>query len=230
MDSNTTLVIETLRRWPGVDDDQLAKQAGIEPRQTVNQICRRLEKSGRLIRATGPGGKIVNTLVAGFELAPPTVEIPPATTPVNGVHNFQRIGAVSNAHAGRDFEEAACAFFGTIGIALARKFAVPVGYEMKRPHEFDLGSEDPPILVECKSYTWTTGGNSPSAKLRAMNEVMLFFTLAPPRYRKILFLLRHLRGEISLAQNYIKNYRHMVAPGIEIWEFDPERKDGQRLI
>jgi hypothetical protein len=41
-------MIETLRRFPGLDDDQLARQAGIDARQTVNQICRRLEKTGQL--------------------------------------------------------------------------------------------------------------------------------------------------------------------------------------
>jgi len=45
-----------------LDDDQLAYQAGIEPRQTVNQICRALQRQGVLHRAVGASGKIVNTL------------------------------------------------------------------------------------------------------------------------------------------------------------------------
>ena len=107
-------------------------------------------------------------------------------------NNFQRVGAISNTHAGREFEEAARLFFARAGIPLQRSFSAPVGFEVKKSHKFDLGSENPPILVECKSYTWTSGGNSPSAKIRGMNEVMLLFSVAPDHYRKILFVLKHL--------------------------------------
>jgi DNA-binding MarR family transcriptional regulator len=62
MPTDTDRVIEALRRSPGLDDDELARQLGIEPRQ-VNQICRYLEILGRLRRTPGPGGKISNTLI-----------------------------------------------------------------------------------------------------------------------------------------------------------------------
>jgi hypothetical protein len=87
-------------------------------------------------------------------------------------NNFQRRGAISNAHAGREFEEAARLFFENTGIPLSPAFPVPVGGRIKKSHNFDLGSENPPILVECKSYTWTETGKSPSAKLRGMNRVV----------------------------------------------------------
>jgi len=56
------LIINLLAQQPGLDDDQLARQLGIEPRQTVNQLCRRLEAQGLLVRERGPAGKIVNRL------------------------------------------------------------------------------------------------------------------------------------------------------------------------
>ena len=62
MPTDTDRLIEALRRSPGLDDDELARQLGIEPRQ-VNQICRYLEILGRLRRTPGPGGKISNTLI-----------------------------------------------------------------------------------------------------------------------------------------------------------------------
>jgi hypothetical protein len=56
-------IIELLRQAAlPLDDDQLAKRAGITPRQTVNQICRSLERAGVLRRHTGAEGKIVNEL------------------------------------------------------------------------------------------------------------------------------------------------------------------------
>jgi hypothetical protein len=145
-------------------------------------------------------------------------------------NNFQRIGSVSNTHVGREFEEAARLFFATTGVSLQPGFAAPVGFKVKRSHKFDLGSENPPILVECKSYTWTTGGNSPSAKIRGLNEVMLLFAVSPEHYRKILFVLKHLRRDLSLASHYVKTQGHLIGPNIEIWEFDLDRKLGAQIF
>jgi hypothetical protein len=145
-------------------------------------------------------------------------------------NNYQRLGAISNAHAGRDFEEAARLYFATTGIHLTRNFSLPVGFTKKKNHKFDLGSEHPPILVECKSQTWTVGNNEPSAKIRAMNEVMLLFSVCPVRYRRILFILKHLRNEVSLGTHYIRRYGHLIGPQIEVWEFDLAASVAERLI
>jgi hypothetical protein len=60
--TNTERVIETLRRSPGLDDDELARQAGVGPRE-VQLICRYLVILGRLRRTPGPDGKILNSLI-----------------------------------------------------------------------------------------------------------------------------------------------------------------------
>jgi hypothetical protein len=145
-------------------------------------------------------------------------------------NKHQRIGAVSNAHAGRKFEEAVRLFFKTKGLPLKSGYSVPVGYGTKRQHKFDLGSDDPPILVECKSYTWTISGKSPSAKIRGMNEAMLLFAVAPPQYRKILVLLKHVRGEKTLGTHYIKTQGHLITPGVEVWEFDSATATGGQIL
>jgi len=44
---------------------------------------------------------------------------------------FQRKGALSNAHAGREFEEAAHLYFKETGVILQRNFDVPVGFRTK---------------------------------------------------------------------------------------------------
>ena len=145
-------------------------------------------------------------------------------------NNFQRVGSISNTHVGREFEEAARLFFSETGIPLQAGFTAPVGVRIKKSHKFDLGSDNPPILVECKSYTWTSGGNSPSAKIRGLNEVMLLFSVAPSHYRKILFVLKHLRKDLTLAAHYIKTQGHLIGQGVEIWEFDLDRKRGERVF
>lgn len=54
-------VIEAISRSSvPLDDDQLASRTGISPRQSVNQICRELERAELVRRTSGPDGKIVN--------------------------------------------------------------------------------------------------------------------------------------------------------------------------
>jgi hypothetical protein len=145
-------------------------------------------------------------------------------------NNFQRVGSVSNTQAGNDFEAAAQAFFSQQGISLVKSFSVPVGVgEAKKLHRFDLGSESPPVLVECKSHTWTSGGNMPSAKMTVWNEAMYYFHVAPAFYRKIFFVLKPSRREQSLAAYYLKTHGHLVPEGVELWQFDLEASSGERL-
>lgn len=146
-----------------------------------------------------------------------------------GDRPFQRIGAVSNTHAGRDFQDAVQLFLSRRGLALEYEFPVAVGHAIKKLHRFDLGSVEPPVLVECKSYTWTAGGNSPSAKIRGLNEAMLLFSVAPAEYRKLLVMLRHLRRDQSLASHWLRNHGHLVPPGVEIWELDIDTGEGRCL-
>jgi hypothetical protein len=138
--------------------------------------------------------------------------------------NFQRIGSISNAHVGRDFEEVARDYFLRIeGLKLQKNFPVEVGANItKKCRRFDLGSEEPPILVECKSHRWTETGNMPSAKVTVWNESMFYFHIAPSRYRKVLFVLRdvHTRKTESLAEYYIRNCAHLIPAGVSIIEFD----------
>jgi hypothetical protein len=85
-------------------------------------------------------------------------------------------------------------FFSQQGISLVKNFTTPVGVgALKKTHRFDLGSASPPVLVECKSHTWTQSGNMPSAKMTVWNEAMYYFHVAPDIYRKILFVLKHSR-------------------------------------
>jgi hypothetical protein len=75
-------ITKLLADQPGLDDDQLAQQLGIEPRQTVNQVCRRLEAQGLLVRERGPAGKIVNRLAGSSQTPARTVDAAPSKNPV----------------------------------------------------------------------------------------------------------------------------------------------------
>jgi hypothetical protein len=135
---------------------------------------------------------------------------------------FQRIGSVSNAHVGGDFECAALGFFAKQGVQLSRHFSLELGVANKKAHRFDLGSASPKLIVECKSHTWTAGAKVPSAKMAFWNEAMYYFHLTPSDYRKILFVLHDKRktdGE-SLLSYYKRTYFHLIPSGVEFLEFD----------
>jgi hypothetical protein len=140
------------------------------------------------------------------------------------------MGNADNSAKGAHFEALVRAYFQGQGLDLHPSHAVLVGASSDpRPHRFDLGSDTPPVLVECKSHTWTGGGNAPSAKLSVWNEAMFYFMVAPPQYRKILVVLDDRRGLKSLAQHYVKRFAHLVPTGVEIWELASDGCDG-RLV
>ncbi|EKN3725432.1 TPA: hypothetical protein ACPZRY_004385 [Yersinia enterocolitica] len=145
---------------------------------------------------------------------------------------FQRIGSVSNAHVGLDFELKAKLFFEGQGILLTRNHEVMVGIgSIKKSHRFDLGCADQKILVECKCHRWTTGNNIPSAKLTVWNEAMFYFYSAPTTYRKIMFVLKDKRqksGE-TLGQYYVDKFKHLIPTDVELWEYDEMNMDAARI-
>jgi hypothetical protein len=142
--------------------------------------------------------------------------------------NHQRVGSVSNAHVGREFEALANAhYLGAEAWRLQPNFPVQLGVgASKKSHRFDLGCEEEPILVECKSHSFTITGNMPSAKITVWNEAMYFFFLAPAKYRKILFVLeaKHERQRETLASCYARNYGHLIPSDVELVEYNIQTK------
>ena len=138
------------------------------------------------------------------------------------VNNFQRIGAISNADVGRAFEKAAQEWFLNEGIRLQRNYGVEVGLSKMKERKFDLGSSEPPVLVECKSHKWTSGDKVPSSKITVWTESMYYFLLAPPGFRKVLFVLRDVseKRRESLAEYYVRNHSHLIPDDVEILEYD----------
>jgi len=71
------------------------------------------------------------------------------------------------------------------------------------------------------THRWTGGGNAPSAKLTTWNEAMLFFTVAPPGYRKLLVVLHDLslKGKETLGGYYVRTHSHIIPEDVEVWEY-----------
>ena len=140
------------------------------------------------------------------------------------------MGNSDNPRKGSEFEKSAMKYFKSKNIDLQNSFSIPVGFsKIKKDHKFDLGSANPPILVECKFHSWTESDNSPRAKLSVWNEAMLYFIAAPKNYRKILFVLKSMSNNISLASHYINRYGHLIPNGVEILEYDPNNSSAYRV-
>ena len=91
--------------------------------------------------------------------------------------NFQREGAISNAQIGREFEERARGVLAEHDLDLIFNYTLAVGVASeKKEHAFDLGSEDPKVIVECKAQTWTAGNKVPSAKMKTGLKPCSIFT------------------------------------------------------
>lgn len=136
---------------------------------------------------------------------------------------YQRIGSISNAHVGADFEKVALLYFETQGIRLIRDFPLELGvHRNKKRHNFDLGSTDPKIIIECKSHRWTAGSKVPSAKMTTWNEVMLYFHIAPKDFKKVFFALHDKRQTTreTLVSYYKRTYYHLIPKDVEFLEFD----------
>jgi len=127
--------------------------------------------------------------------------------------------------------DAARAFLNGTGMALETSFAVEIGFPaMKKRHVFDLGSENPPGLVACIDQTWEEGSDVSGPPLSKWNEAMYLFLLGPAEHRKIFFVLKSMRGNLSLANYYISRYSHLIPHGVEMWEYDAEKEGAERIF
>ena len=141
-------------------------------------------------------------------------------------NNFQRDGSISNAHVGRAFETRARKALANCGLPLTPDHKVPCGlHRVLKNHSFDLGSEVPKVIVECKSHTWTSGGNVPSAKMKNWAEAMFYFHMAPSDYRKIFVVERSLRPgrDESLLSYFLRTRVHMIPKDVELGELDGDK-------
>jgi hypothetical protein len=90
-------------------------------------------------------------------------------------------------------------------------------------HKFDLVSSDGKILIECKSFTWTDGGNFPQAKVSTANETILFLSRVEAD-KKMLVMQDDLSPDgRSLVKTYAKRYGGLT-DNIEVWQYIPRQE------
>jgi hypothetical protein len=82
--TNADVILAAIREEPGSTDAELRQRTGVEPHQQVNQICRRLEAQGSILRRSRPDGRIGNYAGPSEErsLVAATVPVRVEQTPV----------------------------------------------------------------------------------------------------------------------------------------------------
>jgi hypothetical protein len=85
-------------------------------------------------------------------------------------------------------------------------------------HKFDLVSADHSIIIECKSYTWTSGGNYPSGKISTLKEALLYFRTIQAQKKILVMHHKEFPQKELLADVFFRQNRQLIGD-VEIWDY-----------
>lgn len=168
--SNRDRILEALASsLEPLDDDELARRAGISPRQAVNQLCRAMESEGVLRRFRGAEGKIVNQVVGGTSATRRPAEPPRPPMRLHGLAVEPLTSVPIDTAAGDSQEQRLAeghmlaALGKRLGLSLApRRIFHPSGARV----EIDGADPELTVLIEC----WAHQG---SAKVAQKNKLVV---------------------------------------------------------
>ena len=140
---------------------------------------------------------------------------------------------MSNKERGDRFAKRVGEYLAKQGYSLEPEYTVDVGLNSlrKKPHRFDFGNES--VLVECKFYDWTSGGNNPSAKISTLNEAMMYLFCAPSSYQKMVFVSetdkKGVRNPETFAEYYVRLHGHFIPDDVEFYELNGETLEARKI-
>lgn len=188
-------------------DDCLAEKLEIQPRQTVNAICRRLAEEGMIARESAWCNRCMGWKIHNYHLRGPRSRDEEARPEDRRPLRLDSKG----------FEKRVKLYFEReLSTNLNSRVSLRVGRNLK--HKFDLVSSDGNIVIECKSYTWTRSGKWPSAKIAHANEALFYLSRVKAGHK--LLVMRedvNSRGD-SLVETYVRRYQGLM-DDVEIWSF-----------
>jgi hypothetical protein len=118
-------------------------------------------------------------------------------------------------HHWRDFQEITRRFFEEqTGLEIAEEVELELPSGRWRA---DLVSLDRSMVIECKSYTWTKGGNVPAAKLEHARMACARLAQTTARRKALVFQDDQVKGN-SLATHFVRLNRALLG-GIETWGY-----------
>ena len=218
--SNREEILEYLTRNPGsYCDECISKMTGIHPHQQVNSICRKLAEKGTTQRrqgicATCHKNNIINLPSSAVGMTSPRPEIVTPHKKTDGL--IQGIPNNTPPLSPQQFEDRVNQFVTRYFHKQFSEQALDLG--QGKMHKFDLVSADHSIIIECKSYTWTSGGNYPSGKISTLKEALLYFRTIQAQ-KKILvmhhkeFLKKELLADVFFRQN------RQLFGDLDLWDY-----------
>ena len=117
-----------------------------------------------------------------------------------------------NTAKGKDFQKKASLILKKhYKIGFRIEYSAPIGNPPKE-HKFDFVSDDLQYIGECKNYSWTEGGNVPSAKIGFINEAVFYLQHLPKEKKRFVVLRRAIdsRHTESLAEYYYRTNKHLL--------------------
>jgi hypothetical protein len=126
-----------------------------------------------------------------------------------------------NTAKGRTFQKIAAGILTRhFGVTFRTEHPVGIG-DPPKEHRFDLVSSDLKYVGESKNYSWTEGGNVPSAKMGFINEAVFYLQHLPKEVRRFVVMRRDVdvKHKESLAEYYYRTNRHLLN-GVFIVEID----------
>jgi hypothetical protein len=136
----------------------------------------------------------------------------------------------TNTGKGRDFQKMAADILSQhYNVVFLIEKPIPIGNPPK-PHRFDLVSDDLQYIGESKNYSWTEGGNVPSAKMGFINEAVFYLQQLPSGKKRFVVLRRDVDEKRleSLADYYFRTNKHLLN-GVFIVEIDVVTKKVREL-
>jgi hypothetical protein len=119
---------------------------------------------------------------------------------------------LSHVERGREFQERVRRILeGWLEEPVETEVLLPVG-DPPKLHRFDLASRSRSHVCECKSFTWTAGGNVPSAKITTLREAAQFLAALQEQSLKIIAMKRSLdpRRKETLAEYFCRLNAHLL--------------------
>jgi hypothetical protein len=204
-----------LARGHALDDDELAVELRID-RHTINAVCRKLEREGRIWRSKVIGGKIVNILSTPREgSATPHANVDPQSRST-GADEISAPNVLSDSPdasddkrplSGHEFERhARLVLSNSWGHPLESRILTLTGGVT---HSFDLVSSDATIVGDAKWYKDLKP--IPAAKLSVIAEYVWLLGHVPAARRFIVF-----GQDRAVPSRWLKRFAPLLN-GIEFW-------------